>query len=562
VWIKAEDREPLVTGAEIVPKAVQASSSHPDTNAASLIDRKGLRDRDLDGLDEQRADLQDMWLSAEGQTQGWLEFDFGQVRKLSTLFIWNFNDAWHTRRGVRQANLSVWTEAGGWRKIQDDLQLTEAEGGDDYDEPVVVTFEAVEAQKVRLDDLAGFPDSEHVGLSEVQFFQPRGPEATRPRPRDGADVGGVRTLELTWVPGEAAETHNVYIGPSPGELELIGNVEQARAEFSGLEDTCKYYWRIDEVQADGTTVEGPVWHFTTGVLAGWWKLDEAEGTKVADSSGNGQDGVTHGDPTWRPEGGRVGGALQFDGVDDYVETGWATDLPAWTVAAWIKSPAPPTSPTAQGPVHRENSFQINWDHGDDNFRGGAGLRVQGTWYGASFGELKADTWYHLAATYDGENLKTFKDGILITDNAEPSGRPDADSHNLTLGKHATADAYFTGTIDDVRIYSSAFGVDQIQALVAGREIAIPVAAAANAVLETPTTAKETPSQTSVAHIEPAPAKISTDTNDVNDTAADAVEAAPEGPQETRKTNLVAVAVVIAAIAAIIGFSAFGKKRKT
>ncbi len=77
------------------------------------------------------------------------------------------------------------------------------------------------------------------------------------------------------------------------------------------------------------------------VLAAWWKLDETGGTSIADSSGNGHHGVVYGDPAWLPSGGHVRSALQFDGVDDYVDTGWMPNLPTWTVATWIKSPAAP-----------------------------------------------------------------------------------------------------------------------------------------------------------------------------------------------------------------------------
>jgi len=46
-------------------------------------------------------------------------------------------------------------------------------------------------------------------------------------------------------------------------------------------------------------------------LIGRWKLDETEGSKVADSSAGANDGTLHGDP--QPVSGKVGGALEFDG---------------------------------------------------------------------------------------------------------------------------------------------------------------------------------------------------------------------------------------------------------
>jgi len=52
-------------------------------------------------------------------------------------------------------------------------------------------------------------------------------------------------------------------------------------------------------------------------LVGWWKLDDEAGTVAADSSGNGNDGTVYGDAQWIT--GYVGGALEFDGTDDYVD---------------------------------------------------------------------------------------------------------------------------------------------------------------------------------------------------------------------------------------------------
>ncbi len=203
-------------------------------------------------------------------------------------------------------------------------------------------------------------------------------------------------------------------------------------------------------------------------LIGWWKLDETEGSSASDSSGNGHTGKLNGDPRWQPSGGKRGGALELDGLDDYVETNYATDLPIWSVMAWVKSPATPSSDEPSGPVHREKNFQLNWDHTLDEFRGAAGVCVAEVWYDASFGDLQADTWYHLTATYDGENLKTYKDGALITNNSEPSGSPDAESESLKFGRHAAGENYFHGTIDDVRIYNYALSESEIKAICSGK----------------------------------------------------------------------------------------------
>ena len=76
--------------------------------------------------------------------------------------------------------------------------------------------------------------------------------------------------------------------------------------------------------------------------------------------------------TWAP--GIDGGALEFDG-SSYVDTGYTEDLATYTIACWAKSPDAPSGGAASGPLHREQNYQFNWNHGDEVFRGGAAMFV-------------------------------------------------------------------------------------------------------------------------------------------------------------------------------------------
>jgi tetratricopeptide (TPR) repeat protein len=199
-------------------------------------------------------------------------------------------------------------------------------------------------------------------------------------------------------------------------------------------------------------------------LVGWWKLDESQGDHAADSSGNNNTGTLVGGPKWLPSGGKIGGALELDGVNDFVNTDNTTDFSNWTIAVWVKSPAAPSNEVPSGPISREKNYQINWNHIVDEFRGAAGICINGNWYSASFGALQPNTWYRLVATYDGENLKAYKDGVLITDNADPSGKADHETETLKFGRHARDENFFAGTIDDIRIYNYALPQEEIKAL--------------------------------------------------------------------------------------------------
>jgi hypothetical protein len=142
----------------------------------------------------------------------------------------------------------------------------------------------------------------------------------------------------------------VYFGTSSPPA-FIGNQAANFFDPGPLEFNTTYYWQVDEF--DGTaTYKGDVWSFkvlSEPGLVGLWKLDEADGGIAYDGAAA-NDGTVHGDPTWQPNGGQVNGALQFDGIDDYVSTDYILDPadgvfldPAdgvFSVFAWIKGGAP------------------------------------------------------------------------------------------------------------------------------------------------------------------------------------------------------------------------------
>ncbi|MBN2314030.1 MAG: tetratricopeptide repeat protein [Sedimentisphaerales bacterium] len=282
-------------------------------------------------------------------------------------------------------------------------------------------------------------------MGESQHDRTDGVEFTVRRAHDGYRV----EIKLPWS----------TLGTEPSVGSNIGlDVHVNDDDDGGDRDTKLTWWGKEDNAWQNPRALGTA---ELAGLVGWWKLDETRGTGAEDSSDNANNGTLMGGPRWVPSGGKVGGALEFDGNDDYVDSGYTDNLACWTVAAWVKSPAAPSGENQSGPVHREKNYQINWNHMDDAFRGSAGVCVGGQWHGAGFGNLRADTWYHLAATYDGENLKAYKDGKLITDNGDPSGPPEVEGESLKFGRHAMNEAHFRGTVDDVRVYNYALNDDEI-----------------------------------------------------------------------------------------------------
>jgi len=96
--------------------------------------------------------------------------------------------------------------------------------------------------------------------------------AYTPNPPSGA-VDVRQTSILSWSPGETAASHDVYFGTDANAMK---NADTSSLEYKGsknlnsesydpgkLEWNTTYYWRIDEVEDDGTIQKGNLWSFTT-----------------------------------------------------------------------------------------------------------------------------------------------------------------------------------------------------------------------------------------------------------------------------------------------------------
>ncbi len=105
-------------------------------------------------------------------------------------------------------------------------------------------------------------------LSQAQLqelIQGLHPTAWKPDPADGA-VAVMQPL-LRWEPSETGVLHNVYLGTSPelGPDDLVSPNHGMKVYYHqpGLEPGVTYYWRIDDIEADGTVITGRVWSFTS-----------------------------------------------------------------------------------------------------------------------------------------------------------------------------------------------------------------------------------------------------------------------------------------------------------
>jgi hypothetical protein len=128
-----------------------------------------------------------------------------------------------------------------------------------------------------------------VDVKELFAFTPSPRvQAWEPQPADGAV--GISIPLLQWKPGMTALLHNVYVGTSPdlGPADLVAENQPAAVYYyaAPLQPGTVYYWRVDEVEQDRTTVHtGNVWSFITQALTAYYP-------QPADGDGNVSTGVT------------------------------------------------------------------------------------------------------------------------------------------------------------------------------------------------------------------------------------------------------------------------------
>ncbi|MHC4397002.1 MAG: DNRLRE domain-containing protein [Planctomycetota bacterium] len=123
--------------------------------------------------------------------------------------------------------------------------------------------------------------------------QPPG-QASNPSPADSATDVSV-DADLSWTAGSGATSHDVYFGTSsPGTFQ--GNQTATTYEPGTMSNNTTHYWRIDEINASGTT-NGVVWSFTT-VTAGGPVTEEFGDAANTDHPGTIEDTYTNvGAPT-------------------------------------------------------------------------------------------------------------------------------------------------------------------------------------------------------------------------------------------------------------------------
>jgi hypothetical protein len=203
-------------------------------------------------------------------------------------------------------------------------------------------------------------------------------------------------------------------------------------------------------------------NLTTG-LAGYWNLDQGAGTTVIDNSGNGNIGIFGGSPVWT--GGKTGGALSFDGVDDFVDAGndpMLSPSNAITLSAWVNLKSTSGTYMIVSKYNVSAQYFLRVNSGRVRFNVNTGGVLSGP--PDSTVVLAPNTWYHITATYDGSQAKVYINGVQNTAVAKTGTMVNNGVH-VNIGRQGKG-MYWKGLLDEVRVYNRALTATEVQTLYA------------------------------------------------------------------------------------------------
>jgi hypothetical protein len=255
---------------------------------------------------------------------------------------------------------------------------------------------------------------------------------------DGAEVATTGTNGGQWTDGLTPT--GVWIGAGHG------------SHFAGLLDEVIVHSRaLDAAEAIAA--------HESGLLLGHWTFDDGQGTTASDLSTFRHDGtLMNMDAASAWTSGQLGGALFFDGQDDYVEYGADVSLTSGegTIEFWLKTSL------FDEVMDLVNIYQDGYQNyllirRDSNNR--IYVRVeeadQGMVAVSSLKTIADDAFHHVAVTQDGF-------GVLIYIDGEEAGGSGTNSGYWT--EHLALQGFwigaghwsnFSGVIDDVRVYPRA-----------------------------------------------------------------------------------------------------------
>ncbi len=158
--------------------------------------------------------------------------------------------------------------------------------------------------------------------------------------------------------------------------------------------------------------------------------------------------------------------LTFDGTDDQVNLGNVRLAAPITIETWINPVSIPSGST-RARIISKGVHELTVSTGNAGCAAGRGhVQWRATIGGVNRrlcgGTLTANSWHHIAGTYDGSWMRLYVNGTEVAALAR-TGALAKNSLNLLFGNSPQTNQPFNGAIDEVRIWSRALSGVELQA---------------------------------------------------------------------------------------------------
>jgi hypothetical protein len=202
-----------------------------------------------------------------------------------------------------------------------------------------------------------------------------------------------------------------------------------------------------------------------GSQMAYWKFDEGYSTNAYDSGPNGYNGTFLSAPVWNNNC-KFDKCLTFDNVDDGVSIANQnfTSLSDYTMSAWVRPLG--NHKNYDGTIISSGDWNVNhWAFTLNQTNTAIALRrMDGTNSPSFSNTFPLDRWTYVAITRLGSVITAYVNGISIGTYTGTTGNLVSNATNTTIGRETYLGGYFdfNGSIDEVKIYSSALTADEIK----------------------------------------------------------------------------------------------------
>lgn len=210
-----------------------------------------------------------------------------------------------------------------------------------------------------------------------------------------------------------------------------------------------------------------------GGLVGYWSMDQddynSSTQKLSDKTPQTKHGTNYGATFVNDRFGQAGKAMSFNGSSNYIDIGNHSvyDLvDAGSVSVWVKIPSVWTGSLYPNLVSKGAS--AGWDTNGwslfifGNNTVGVGMRNGSTTNTRTFTNTIKDQWTHIVGTWSGSTISVYQDGVLKSSSGQTI-KPAVNSTNVTIGRLPNTH-YFSGELDEVRIYDKALTLAEVKSL--------------------------------------------------------------------------------------------------